>query len=657
MAKVKMQLDRSRQSQQKTSRCVSTLLKPLRIFQFFAALLLFVFTIYMIVMVPTPMSHLVCILLIVLSGAYVFVLAVDLISYFARGAIHIIPMSIFSLLGLLFFGIAGILLICNAYTQLVIQIVVTTLCLLTALLFLIDITMLLAFWRRRCSVCKRCCGDTAEFLLRKDEDPRVTPITSAIEIMKHDVTTSLSDVRVPRELEDIATPDHSYRKIEYPQRREYIDRPTCVPSICNLGVAQIQTEPNKVSVVESQTPNTITKETPMQTLSKCEFCYQQLNCFHSPSVNGGSTSTPQFQNLQPTYPAIVQFIRGEVGMPCCPGCTCGTQQRRHNHHHQSQQLTPKRLTLEQNPSRALTSETTQQVANPAYKSTEKKLTEASETVTEHTPTSHVKSDKKPQALSDATISKRKVHITEMKRDVKPANANVDQEFDEKNERTYEESVKREGEDLIDEIERDSDKIERSKGGGEHGVTIYQQFMCVAQENIEESTRHNVATQMSTMLITPVNSRTKPRTFLHLKLNKVDPVKDTNVADENLHKRITSRTTNVTQAAQTVQYVKLTESSNPIEHEDIDYSLCKQHNKTFQSLKPISDNSRYHTAFKDKKGRYFCEFCAPLESKKITSRLEGMDWKKLKCANCKFLLRERRVKTNGLLKSDACSKCG
>jgi len=52
-------------------------------------------------------------------------------------------MAIFSLLGLLFFGVAGILLI-FAYTQLIVQIVAMTLCLLTALFFLIDITMVLA---------------------------------------------------------------------------------------------------------------------------------------------------------------------------------------------------------------------------------------------------------------------------------------------------------------------------------------------------------------------------------------------------------------------------------------------------------------------------------------------------------------------------------
>lgn len=54
-------------------------------------LLLFVFAIYMIVMDSKPMSALACILLIALSGVYVFILAVELISQFAGGAVHIIP--------------------------------------------------------------------------------------------------------------------------------------------------------------------------------------------------------------------------------------------------------------------------------------------------------------------------------------------------------------------------------------------------------------------------------------------------------------------------------------------------------------------------------------------------------------------------------------
>lgn len=73
-----------------------------------------------------------------------------------------------------------------------------------------------------------------------------------VQIMKYDVTTSLSDVRVPDELKTVVTPDHSYRKVEYARRREYVDSLTGVPSLCNLVIAQIQTEPRETSVVESQ---------------------------------------------------------------------------------------------------------------------------------------------------------------------------------------------------------------------------------------------------------------------------------------------------------------------------------------------------------------------------------------------------------------------
>lgn len=65
-------------------------------------LLLVAFTSYMIVMDPIPITALACILLIVLSGIYVFVLAVDLISHFAGGALHVIPVIYDALCALLF---------------------------------------------------------------------------------------------------------------------------------------------------------------------------------------------------------------------------------------------------------------------------------------------------------------------------------------------------------------------------------------------------------------------------------------------------------------------------------------------------------------------------------------------------------------------------
>lgn len=51
-------------------------------------------------------------------------------------------MSIFSLLGVVLFGLIGTLLIRNAGTQLVIEMTIIILCLLTALLYLIEITMI-----------------------------------------------------------------------------------------------------------------------------------------------------------------------------------------------------------------------------------------------------------------------------------------------------------------------------------------------------------------------------------------------------------------------------------------------------------------------------------------------------------------------------------
>lgn len=70
--------------------------------------------------------------------------------------------------------------------------------------------------------------------------------------VKQDTTTSVSDMRLSRELDDISLPEHCYRKIQKPRRREYVDCPTCVPSLCNLGVAQIQTDPRDTSIVEIQ---------------------------------------------------------------------------------------------------------------------------------------------------------------------------------------------------------------------------------------------------------------------------------------------------------------------------------------------------------------------------------------------------------------------
>lgn len=58
-------------------------------------LLIFVFVIYAIATGNTEVSAVTCILLIVLSGVYVSVLAVELISHFGGGELHAIPVIIY----------------------------------------------------------------------------------------------------------------------------------------------------------------------------------------------------------------------------------------------------------------------------------------------------------------------------------------------------------------------------------------------------------------------------------------------------------------------------------------------------------------------------------------------------------------------------------
>lgn len=126
-------------SQYRTNRCLSTVIKPLRIFQFvrifrysiipldctrvrtsrkdirqiniqfssrarckikreklfsheqLVMLPLFAFALFMTVMDPTPINFLVCIILIVLSGGYLFVLGVEVIAQFASSTLPIYP--------------------------------------------------------------------------------------------------------------------------------------------------------------------------------------------------------------------------------------------------------------------------------------------------------------------------------------------------------------------------------------------------------------------------------------------------------------------------------------------------------------------------------------------------------------------------------------
>ncbi|XP_029168885.1 uncharacterized protein LOC114938913 isoform X2 [Nylanderia fulva] len=213
-------------------------------------------------------------------------------------------------------------------------------------------------------------------------------------------------------------------------------------------------------------------------------------------------------------------------------------------------------------------------------------------------------------------------------------------------RRNEESAKKRKEEPIEGVE-DNDETERSKGGGEERrIMTCHQFTRASDgessSNLKGSSRHQTTALISSF----ASSRTKPKTYLYLKSNKVDPIRDACVSNENPGLEIAASRTLVCPAVQKDEYVELPKS---IEHRMKD--VCS-HCKRLQSSTPTSANSC--NIFKDKKGKYFCEFCAPTD--RLISRVEVKDLKKLRCANCRLSLRPRGFKINKL-KPDACPKCG
>ncbi|XP_011351429.1 uncharacterized protein LOC105287531 isoform X2 [Ooceraea biroi] len=189
-------------------------------------------------------------------------------------------------------------------------------------------------------------------------------------------------------------------------------------------------------------------------------------------------------------------------------------------------------------------------------------------------------------------------------------------------------------------------VKRSKGGGE-GDRIYQRFTRTMfredTTDVEELLGRSVTTQVSPKLIMSPSSRTKPKTSLHLKTNKVDPVDDANISEEN---RVSEEVTSgITHATGTVQEIELAESSDPVEQQN----ACRCESR--KSSKSASNNSkRYVTLFMSNlRDTYYCEFCRPYKcSESISKSFDIAELKKLRCASCKFSFYERC--------SDVCSIC-
>ncbi|XP_026670315.1 uncharacterized protein LOC113464492 isoform X2 [Ceratina calcarata] len=288
--------------------CIRQVIRPLRIFQFLAVVLIFVLITYTIHIVSHDVTSVICILILALSGVYVFVLALDLICQFGGGEIHSLPMFIFSLLGMIFFAAAGIIILFT-YTSPWTIVAIACFSLVAFILFVIDVTLVLAFWKRSCNLCQQCCyANKAEVLYQAtgECDPQCT------ETVKYDLMTSVSSVQVPSGDEQ-PTPDHSKRKVNYGHRREYVDCKTSARTLATTSVCDVQTEKRPVVNIQSQTPREV-KEIPVQTVSRCEMCNRKINL----SSKSSGTIPASHQACAPC-PALVQLFRGH---PCSPGCRC-----------------------------------------------------------------------------------------------------------------------------------------------------------------------------------------------------------------------------------------------------------------------------------------------------------------------------------------------
>lgn len=140
---------------QKISKCVQLVIKPLRIIQFLAIFLMFALVVYAITLTDTDFPSLTYILLVVLSGAYLIVLSIDLINQLGGGEFTGIPIFLFTLLGTILFAVTGILLLLSNFTQWYI-LTIACLSLFMFILFVIQLALILIFWKRSCSICHHC---------------------------------------------------------------------------------------------------------------------------------------------------------------------------------------------------------------------------------------------------------------------------------------------------------------------------------------------------------------------------------------------------------------------------------------------------------------------------------------------------------------------
>ncbi|XP_043521696.1 uncharacterized protein LOC122534790 [Frieseomelitta varia] len=678
-----------------------------------------------------------CILLMAICGVYVLVLSIDLITQFIGGELNMMPMFLFSLLGLIFFAIVAFYLLLVNRPLTCHLVTMGSLSIIAFILFAIDVSLIHVFRKHTCDLCQPCCcARPADALFQKKFfDPLCT------ETIKRDLTTSVSRIKIPIDEKD-AVADHREREVRVAHRRQYVDCPTSARTLCDVEVADVQTDDKKTLSKKCQTRLEV-KEVPAQTVSRCELCKRAIELTASPSVQP-TTQQPSCIS----YPAFVQLLRGST--TCCPGCRCVTGIIQMSQQQQTQRLEQLKqddeTTREQQVTKrscdSLTKRTKPEVQDP-------KLTAVSGTITKLTLASYCVAPKKTDACcqtfreaeKDKSEQTRRTRITAVRLDkrtkkmrtastdtkklkspvriVKPLPEKVEKSFNKENSDTERSTLFKTSTCLLFKSSDSADSkyslVNSSKSDKEID-TAKNSSICLKEikatksvsssnSSINRGSRNTAGKdkQQKTDTIAGKGSERIAATMHEgscEKKSKGNP-EDSEVSDDECCKSIVEHSVSEIDAGALCQMETQTTSAeisspanrlkrtygfrrNKVEpiglsHTDADNQtpdhsegsmICSKEVIVADesSLEPkqvcavckriqvpaSSSLNQYYTYHRDKKGRFYCEYCATPSLTTKVSYKSGQ--KSLKCARCGSYIHAKNIQGTRN-KSDSCPHCG
>ncbi|XP_044008899.1 myb-like protein X isoform X2 [Aphidius gifuensis] len=271
----------------------------------------------MIALDKKPLKEFSLIMLITLTAFFLIFVTFDIFWQLTGRQMHDSPIFLVSFMGMIFFGVAGILLAawCSSHVLDFWAIPCTLgLCFINSILCFVEVLQLFAFWKQRMSSC---------YPLSSRGPPTETLFSKAghfaysnNQIDTCEMATSVSGGVCIDPKIDLVVAEHGARKINLCKRRQYLDKHVSVPEFAIVTTTQVQTESGATSPAEAQTTRTEYKESLIQTPDESHLttsCRSPLST-QATSFPGHCTSV---------CPASVVILRS--GNTCCGSCNCGGQ--------------------------------------------------------------------------------------------------------------------------------------------------------------------------------------------------------------------------------------------------------------------------------------------------------------------------------------------